>query len=84
MVKKVYLTKRNKKAKNLNIQNLNQRDLYKLHHLFGHCHPDKLEPVIKTSGRWNDNIKEMLNKLLECEVCKIERRRIPKLKVSPP
>ena len=55
-----------------------------MHHLFGHAHPDKLETLIKASSKWNDNVKNMLRKLLDCEVCKIEGRRIPKPKVALP
>ena len=63
---------------------LNQKDINKLHHFFGHAHPSKLENLIRTSGRWNDNVRMMVDKLHSCEVCKIEGRRVPKPKISLP
>ena len=81
VAQRVYFTKKSKgQAK----PNLNQKDINKLHHLFGHAHPDRLEGLIKTAGRWNEKVKEMLKKVSNCEVCKIEGRRIPKPKVSLP
>ena len=86
VVSSVYLTRRSK-SKNKSVpknDSLNQKDVNKLHHLFGHAHPDKLEKLIRASGRWNENVKACLEKLLSCEVCKVEGRRVPKPKVSLP
>ena len=82
VVNKVYLTKRGGRVKER--AELTQKDLNKLHHLFGHAHPDKLETLIKTAGRWTDNMRKKLDLLLKCEVCKIEGRRVPKPNVSLP
>ena len=84
IVDSVYHVRKHKKHKKKNDDSLNQKDINKLHHLFGHAHPDKLEKLIKVSSKWKDNVKEMLNKLLDCEVCKVEGRRIPKPKVALP
>ena len=84
VAKSVYLTKRNKNARNNSKTPLTQASVNKLHQLFGHAHPDKLETLIKTSGRWDDKVKDMLKKLHNCEVCKIEGRRVPKPNVALP
>ena len=82
IVKRVYTVETH--GKHNKDEQLKQKDINKLHHLFGHAHPDKLETLIKASSKWNDNVKNMLRKLLDCEVCKIEGRRIPKPKVALP
>ena len=83
IVQNVYYTKKSNKVKS-NSNELNQKDINKLHQLFGHAHPDKLEKLIKSAGKLNDKVKEMLQKLMNCEVCKIEGRRVPKPKVALP
>lgn len=82
----VFLTRKakTKRKGNFKSNSLNQKDINKLHHLFGHAHPDKLENLIRTSGRLNDNVKACLEKLKDCEVCKIEGRRLSKPKVALP
>ena len=57
VVTEVYLSRRlkSKKMKGTDKDSLNQKDINKLHHFFGHAHPSKLENLIRTSGRWNDN-----------------------------
>ena len=83
VVQQVFLTKNRNRSK-MNRPQLNQKDINKLHHLFGHAHPSQLESLIKTAGRWNDNVKAMVEKLSSCENCKIEGRRVPKPKVALP
>ena len=83
IIHEVFLVK-NKKGRKHDNKPLNQKDINKLHHLFGHAHPDKLEKLIKRSGRWQEKVKDMLLKLLSCEVCKVEGRRTPKPKVDFP
>ena len=85
VVQRVYLTKKTKnRGASKDNPPLNQKDINKLHHLFGHAHPDRLETLIRTAGRWQDNTKEMLAKLHDCEVCKVEGRRVPKPKIALP
>ena len=84
VVEDVYHIRGQRKQKKGTSEMLNQKDINKLHHLFGHAHPDKLERLIKASKRWDNTVKEKLNKLLSCEVCKVEGRRIPKPKVALP
>ena len=84
VVEDVYHTRGQRKQKKRTSEALNQKDINKLHHLFGHAHPDKLEKLIKTSNRWDNTVKEKLNRLFSCEVCKVEGRRIPKPKVALP
>ena len=56
IIHEVFLVK-NKKGRKHDNKPLNQKDINKLHHLFGHAHPDKLEKLIKRSGRWEEKVK---------------------------
>ena len=60
------LGKKNKK----NIIKLTKKHILKLHHVFGHCHPEKLRPFLERSGHWTREVQKHLDELKDCEVCK--------------
>ena len=61
---------------------LSEKEIWKLHHYFGHKPPDVLEKVIRSAGKYNDEVKNNLEKLKECEGCKLEEDNRPKPKVA--
>ena len=63
---------------------LSEKEVVKLHHFWGHLHPDKLEKIIKASGKFNAKTLEYIKKLEDCEVCQVEARRAPKPKSTAP
>ena len=82
MAEKVFSCKRFKrklgKKKKKNTIKLSRKHILKLHHVFGHCHPEKLKPFLERSGHWTREVQIYLDELKECEVCKLEGRRLPK------
>ena len=63
---------------------LNQKEVNKLHHVFGHAHPDKLKQIIKKSGKYNEITLEAIEKLRSCEVCQVENSRLPRPRIALP
>ena len=60
-------------------------DLRKLHHYYGHTHPNKLLKFLKNAGRETDDFREALIKIENtCESCNRSKRRIPRPKCSIP
>ena len=78
-VKAVYFS--NNKNK---LMPLSKKEVFKLHHYWGHLHPAKLEKIIKTSGAFDQNTIQHIRDLENCEACKLESRRPPKPKSSAP
>ena len=35
-----------------NVTEISRKEMIKLHHYFGHCHPKKLKELILRAGRW--------------------------------
>ena len=63
---------------------LSQEEVNKLHHVFGHAHPDKLKKIIMQSGEYNEVIMEAIEKLRSCEVCQVENSRLPRPRIALP
>ena len=63
---------------------LNKEEIIKLHHFWGHLHPDKLEKIVRNSGRFNQDTIKHIKALSQCEVCAVESRRRPKPKSAAP
>ena len=65
---------------------LTEKELWKLHHYFGgHGKTEKLEKLIKDSGRMTSNVKKRMIKLeKEYEGCRVYNNRIPSPAVSLP
>ena len=63
---------------------LTKKQVFKLHHFFGHVNKEHLRKVIIRAGRYSKETKEAVDALASCEVCKLEASRIPRPKVSLP
>ena len=66
-------------------EELSQKDVEKLHHFWGHCSVEKLEILIKNSGRMNEEVKKYLESVKkECDACKVITNRRPRQIVAMP
>ena len=63
---------------------LSRKEINKLHHVFGHAHPDKLQSLVMKSGKYDDTTLAAIKDLKDCEVCKVENSRIPRPRVALP
>ena len=57
---------------------LRRKEVFKLHHFWGHLHPDKMRDILKRANKVNDETENAIEDLRECEPCKVENRRPPK------
>ena len=58
--------------------------MVKLHHYFGHCHPEKLKNLIKRAGRWSKSSEIHLQKIKKCKICQVYSSKVSKPKVALP
>ena len=63
---------------------LTEEEIIKLHHTFGHVHPDKLKQIVIKASKHNQKTLAAIEKLRECEICQVENSRIPRPRVSLP
>ena len=63
---------------------LTKDQVIKLHHFWGHLHHEKLEKIVRNSGKYDQNTLKYIADLKDCEVCAVEARRIPKPKSTAP
>ena len=64
---------------------LTLKEIEKLHHYWGHCSVEKLETLIKNSGRLNEDVKKYLASVKKtCEACKVITNRRPRQVVALP
>ena len=87
MNEKIYVntfSRKSLKKKLRNTKSLTRKQIFKLHHVFGHVGADKLEAFIGRAGKLCDKTRKYLEEIKHCDVCKVEGRRIPKPKVSFP
>ena len=75
---------RSLKTKGRNQPNITKKHVTKLHHIFGHAHPEKLKSFLQRAGHKSPEIYKYLEDLKSCEVCRVEGRRIPKPKIAMP
>ena len=80
IVQEVFLTDRDPEDK----MPLSKKQVFKLHHFFGHVNKEHLRKVIMRAGRYGKETKEAVDALASCEVCKLEASRIPRPKVALP
>ena len=50
-VTKDNIQKRSKQAEEEHVSEISRKEMFKLHHYFGHCHPKKLKDLIQRAGR---------------------------------
>ena len=79
-MEKVLLTKHRKGDK----KPLSPAEINKLHHTFGHVHPDKLKQIVKNAGKYNKETLAAIERLRDCEVCKVENSRLPRPRIALP
>ena len=79
-MEKVLITKHRKGDK----KPLSMKEVNKLHHVFGHAHPDKLKQIIKKSGKYDEVTLAAIENLKNCEVCQVENSRIPRPRIALP
>ena len=77
---KTYIAKIRGKNKTNNSRPLRRKEVHKLHHFWGHIHPEKLKGIVKRSGKWNEETMRAIEELKNCEPCKVENKRPPKPK----
>ena len=63
---------------------LTEKNIWKLHHYWGHVSPEKLAKLIKDAGRMDERTKVLVEKLAECSVCQLNDTRKPRPKVALP
>ena len=63
---------------------LGKEEINRLHHYWGHIHPDKLKDLVMKSGRYDDNTLQFIKDLKNCQPCKVEARRPPRPKSTAP
>lgn len=83
-VTKDNIEKRRKQAEEELVGEISKKDMFKLHHYFGHCHPKKLKDLIQRAGRWGVNSQTYLKEIEKCEVCLVHSSKISKPKIALP
>ena len=63
---------------------LTEAEVIKLHHFWGHSHPEKVKKLITLAGWWNEDCQKWIDNLYECEPCLLSKRRIPHPKIGLP
>ena len=79
-LEKILLTKHRKGDK----KPLSGKEINKLHHTFGHAHPDKIKQIVKNADKYNEGTLAAIEKLRDCEVCKVENSRLPRPRIALP
>ena len=78
------MVKRRKRKANSVASSLTRKQIFKLHHVFGHIEVEKLSAFIKRAGKLDEKAKKVLEEAKDCDVCKVEGRRLPKPKIAFP
>ena len=68
----------------INQQPLTREAVIKLHHYFGHLHPDRLTKLIQKAGRLDDHVKQYLEEIAKCGECAVSQPKIPRPKIAVP
>ena len=63
---------------------LTRKEVTKLHHYFGHVHPNRLKKVIIKAGRMTEQVRTYVDELTTCEVCALYRPKVPRPAVALP
>lgn len=67
------------------VEELDEKEVRKLHHYWGHCRVEKLGTLIERAGRMTGAVKEHLKNVKEtCESCRVNKNRQPKQVVAMP
>ena len=64
---------------------LDEKDIKKLHHLFGHVSADKLKKFVAKTGKLSKEVAKVIEEILStCDACKKTRKKVPRPKVAIP
>ena len=65
-------------------ENLTEENIWKLHQYWGHKPAQYLTRIIKEAGKLTDEVEKCIEKIKDCESCRLNDRRRPRPKVAFP
>ena len=65
-------------------EELSEKNIWKLHHYWGHLPAESLAKLIKDAGRMDEEVKKRVSKLDDCEDCRKNDKRKPRPKIALP
>ena len=66
------------------VDQYDEKDIWRLHHYFGHASVEKLTRLLKNAGKLNTETKKCLEKVRTCESCRVNANRKPQPKIALP